>query len=205
MTYFVAIVPVKPPAVGKSRLAGLPDDRRAALARAFALDTVAACVAADAVADIIVVTDDFRFASEVSTSTPECVVLPDGVSGDLNASLVQAAHEAARRWPGLGFAAICADLPALRPDELSAVLDALPATGFVPDVHGTGTTVYAARALADFAPAFGPDSALNHERAGATPMVGDWPSVRQDVDDAGDLGRALLLGVGPNTGAATGR
>lgn len=205
MTSFVAIVPVKPPAVGKSRLAGLPDDRRQALARAFALDTVAACVAADAVAAVVVVTDDFRFAAEVSSSVPDCVVLPDGVSGDLNGSLVQAAHEAARRWPGLGIAAVCADLPALRPGELTAVLEALPATGFVPDANGTGTTVYAARSLADFAPAFGRDSATQHEHAGATPMVGDWPSVRQDVDDAGDLGRALLLGVGPNTAVATGR
>ena len=30
---FVAVVPVKPPAVGKSRLVGLPDDQRSALAR----------------------------------------------------------------------------------------------------------------------------------------------------------------------------
>ena len=45
---YVVLVPVKPPAVGKSRLAGLGDDERRELAAAFALDTVEACRAADA-------------------------------------------------------------------------------------------------------------------------------------------------------------
>ncbi len=43
MERYVALVPVKPPALGKSRLVGLEDDVRRALAAAFALDTVAAC------------------------------------------------------------------------------------------------------------------------------------------------------------------
>ena len=50
MQKYVALVPVKPPALGKSRLVGLTDDVRRALAAAFALDTVAACVAAESVA-----------------------------------------------------------------------------------------------------------------------------------------------------------
>ena len=205
MTSFVALVPVKPLAVGKSRLAGLPDDLRIAYARAFALDTVAACLSAEAVAGVIAVTDDFRFAGEVSAEFPDCVVLPDGVSGDLNASLVQASLEAVRRWPGHGVAAICADLPALRPDELSRVLEAVGTTGFVPDAQGTGTSVYAARDSADFQPLFGHGSAAAHERQGATRLEGDWASVRQDVDEVADLGRALLLGVGPHTAIVSGR
>ena len=44
MQKYVALVPVKPPALGKSRLVGLTDDERRTLAAAFALDTVAACV-----------------------------------------------------------------------------------------------------------------------------------------------------------------
>ena len=39
---YVVVVPVKPPAHGKSRMSGLPDEQRSLLARAFALDTVAA-------------------------------------------------------------------------------------------------------------------------------------------------------------------
>ena len=42
---YVVLVPVKPPAVGKSRLVGLPDETRRELAAAFALDTVSACLA----------------------------------------------------------------------------------------------------------------------------------------------------------------
>ena len=54
MERYVALVPVKPPALGKSRLVGLPDTERRALAAAFALDTVAACIAAESVAEVLV-------------------------------------------------------------------------------------------------------------------------------------------------------
>ena len=46
---FAVILPVKPPSRGKSRLVGIDDDRRAALARAFALDTAEACLATPSV------------------------------------------------------------------------------------------------------------------------------------------------------------
>jgi 2-phospho-L-lactate guanylyltransferase len=55
---FVALVPVKPTDAGKSRLTGLADGDRAALARAFALDTVAACLASPRIVAAVVVTDD---------------------------------------------------------------------------------------------------------------------------------------------------
>ena len=41
----VVVVPVKPPALGKSRLVGLTDEQRRELAEAFALDTVTAALA----------------------------------------------------------------------------------------------------------------------------------------------------------------
>jgi len=201
----IVVVPVKPPAHAKSRLSGLPDAQRIALARAFALDTVTAALACTTVAAVLAVTDDFRFATDLRLAG--CEVVPDGVSGDLNATLVQAALEVERRWPAYTVAAVCADLPALRPAELAAALAGVPASGaaFVADAAGTGTTLYAARAVADFAPAFGPGSAAAHEAAGAVPLGGDWPSLRQDVDEVGDLGRVLLLGVGEHTRAVTGR
>jgi 2-phospho-L-lactate/phosphoenolpyruvate guanylyltransferase len=202
---YVVVVPVKPPAQGKSRLSGLPDEQRSQLARAFALDTVAAALGCPTVVAVVAVTDDFRFAADLAAAG--CVVLPDGVSGDLNGTLVQAALEAVRRWPSAGVAALCADLPALRTHELQAALDAVPGSGaaFVADVAGTGTTMYAARVIADFAPRFGADSAAVHLAAGATALNGDWPSLRQDVDEVGDLGRAMILGVGEHTGSASGR
>lgn len=51
------VVPVKPAAVGKSRLA-VPGVDRAAAARAIALDTLEAASAAGLVAELVVVTDD---------------------------------------------------------------------------------------------------------------------------------------------------
>lgn len=206
MPAFVVLLPVKPPARGKSRLGdGLPDEQRAALATAFALDTMAAARRSAPVAEVMVVTDDFRLAAQARGLG--CAVLPDGVSGSLNASLVQAALEAARRWPSYGVAALCADLPALEPRDLGAALDQVPASGaaFVADAAGTGTTLYAARETEAFAPRFGTGSRDAHVTAGAVALAGELTTLRQDVDDPVDLGRALLLGVGPHTAAVTGR
>lgn len=202
LVQFVALVPVKPPARGKSRLSGLPDARRRDLAAAFALDTVTAAGSAARVGAVLAITDDFRFADELASAG--CHVVPDGVSGDLNASLVQAAAEAHRRWPGLLPAALCADLPALRPAELDAVLamagDASDhgAPAFVPDAVGSGTTLYTAD-VARFSPRFGPFSRDLHLRAGARELLLDVPTLRQDVDDVADLERVLMLGVGAYT------
>lgn len=204
MTTFVVLVPVKPPAVGKSRLAALPSADRSALADAFASDTVAAALACPAVAEVMVVTDDHRLAARMQARG--CSVLPDGVTGSLNGSLVQAAAEARRRWPAYGVAALCADLPALRAEDLASALEAVGAgPAFVVDHTGTGTTLYAAAPGAEFAPRFGLDSAAAHRASGAREIAGELASLRLDVDDEGDLGRALLLGVGRETGAATGR
>lgn len=199
----VVVVPVKPPAFGKSRLVGLRPEQRRELAEAFALDTVAACLAAPAVEAVLVVTDDASFAARVASLG--ATALPDGVADDLNGTLRQAAAEAHRRWPGLRPVAVCADLPALRPAELTAALADLPARhpGFVPDAAGVGTTVYAA-AYEHFDPRFGGASRRAHLEAGAV-EVAAGPSVRRDVDDLGDLREALGLGVGERTaGAARG-
>jgi 2-phospho-L-lactate guanylyltransferase len=201
---FAVLVPVKPPARGKSRLAGLPDEQRTALATAFAHDTVAAALAASRVGAVMVVTDDAAFAA--SAAAAGCATLPDGVTEDLNGSLVQAAAECARRWPSYSLAALCADLPALSAADLDAALAQVPATGacFVADAAGTGTTMYAAAGLEAFAPRFGTDSRAAHRETGAVEVGGDLASLRQDVDDVGDLGRAMVLGVGTHTAAATG-
>jgi 2-phospho-L-lactate guanylyltransferase len=201
---FVVLVPVKPPAEGKSRLADLPDDVRAALAAAFARDTVAAARSAGRVAEVMVVTDDAAFAAVAAADG--CATLPDGVTGDLNASLVQAALEADRRWPGLAVAAVCADLPSLTGPDLDAALGQVPENGaaFVADARGTGTTAYVAWSAGAFDPRFGLGSRAAHLAAGAVEVEGPLATLRQDVDDAGDLGRAMVLGVGVHTAVAMG-
>lgn len=197
---YAVLVPVKPLALAKSRLVGMTDARRSALAAAFALDTVAVAATTPGVVGVLAVTDDFRFAAELTARG--CAVIPDGVTGDLNGSLHQAAHEAARRWPGAALAAVCADLPALRATDLETALRAVPddRPAFVADVVGRGTTTYAA-ALADFAPRFGPDSRAAHLDAGCAEIQGGLASLRQDVDEPADLAQARTLGVGPATAA----
>jgi len=197
---YVVVVPVKPPAVGKSRLVGIPPVRRRELAAAFALDTVTACLATPRVAAVMAVTDDARFARRLTDIG--CAVVPDGHVGDLNACLRLAAAEAVRRWPTLHPVVVCADLPALDPADLEAALDQVTGNGswFVADARGTGTTMYAAPP-ADFDPRFGHGSRDAHLRAGAREIRGDLPTLRQDVDDEDDLELARALGVGPRTTA----
>lgn len=194
----VLLVPVKPPAVGKSRLQGLSDGVRRDLAAAFALDTVTACLATPGVARVLAVTDDAHFARDLAQAG--CDVLPDGPSGELNTSLALAAAEAYRRWPELRPVALCADLPALRPSDLAAALAAAGATpaAFVADAAGIGTTMYSA-AYDGFRPRFGADSRRAHLAGGAVELPGELTTLRADVDDLDDLARARALGLGPHT------
>ncbi len=194
----VVVVPVKPPAVGKSRLAPAPDVRRRELAGAFALDTVTAVLATPGVARALVVTDDAAFSRDLVALG--CESVPDGATGDLNATLNQTVAEAHRRWPTLRPLALCADLPALRPSDLAAAIAAAPEDGpwFVADAHGLGTTLYAA-AYDDFAPRFGVGSRAAHLALGAHEISGGLTSLRCDVDDLEDLRAAIALGVGEHT------
>lgn len=194
----VVLVPVKPPAVGKSRLVGPTDVQRRDLATAFALDTVLACLSTPGVARVMVVTDDAAFARELVGLG--CDVLPDGPSGHLNTTLELAAAEARRRWPELRPVALCADLPALRSEDLAAALQeaARWPAAFVADAAGLGTTMFSA-AHSEFRPRFGPASRQAHLEAGAREVDGDLATLRTDVDDLADLSRARALGVGPHT------
>jgi 2-phospho-L-lactate guanylyltransferase len=194
---FVILVPVKPPAVGKSRLGELGDEERRELAAAFALDTVEACQAASLVAQVLGITDDAGFSAQLGAIG--CATIPDGTSNDLNGTLRLAAAEAQRRWPDLVPAALLGDVPALTPDELDLALGGL-ATGeaaYVADADGSGTTLYTA-AYDDFDPRFGAGSADAHA-AVARAVTDDLPGLRRDVDDLADLRAAWALGVGPRT------
>lgn len=199
---FCIVLPVKPPARGKSRLVGLPEESRRRLAAAFALDTAAACLAADLVGGVLAVTDDASFSRQLVELG--CAAIPDGVSGDLNATLVQAAREAARRWPDVTPAALCGDLPALLPTDLDAALAAAPAgrAAYVADAAGLGTTLYTAP-TDGFAPRFGVASRAQHDASGAVALAGELGSLRHDVDELADLRRAAAIGLGPRTAAAT--
>ena len=194
---FVVLVPVKPPALGKSRLSELGDDERRELAAAIALDTVEACREASLVAEVLGITDDVGFAGELATIG--CATIPDGTSDDLNGTLRLAAAEARRRWPELVPAVLLGDVPALMPEELDEALGSVAdgESAYVVDADGSGTTLYTATYDA-FEPRFGAGSAAAHS-VSARPIAGDLLGLRRDVDDLAGLRAAWELGVGPRT------
>ncbi len=189
------MIPVKRLGLAKTRLRGaVPADRHPELALAMVRDTAAAVLAAPAVAELIVVTDDPVVASAVRTLGAR--VTPDP-GGGLNAALRSGADDVA----GLGAyrAVLAGDLPALRPDHLDEALGRVTGRSFVPDADGTGTVLLAVPPGDRLRPLFGPGSAQAHATSGAAPLTGDWPGLRQDVDTAADLDTVLALGAGRRT------
>jgi 2-phospho-L-lactate guanylyltransferase len=199
------VVPVKRLAVAKTRLAGFAGPHRRELALAFAADTVAAALACPDVAAVVVVTDEPDAADRLGAAG--AVVVSDEPDAGLNPALVHGAAEATRRRPGCGVGALSADLPALRPAELSRALRAAPedTACFVRDAQGSGTTLLLARRPQRFVPAFGAGSAAAHLRLGAHELdgadAGHLDSLRRDVDTAEDLRAAREMGLGPATEA----
>ena len=194
------LIPVKVLAEAKSRLASLAGPRRAELALALASDTVTAVLASDAVARVIVITDDQDAA--VGLAALGALVVPDEPRAGLNPALRHGARYAAARWPGDGMAALSADLPALRPEQIGQALRAAAAwpTAFVADAAGDGTTLYAARAGAALQPAFGLASRARHAAGGAAELGLDGiGGLRRDVDTPSDLRGAVALGLGPHS------
>jgi 2-phospho-L-lactate guanylyltransferase len=195
------VVPLKPLAVAKSRLAEAAGAVRPALALAFAVDTVAAALACPEVADVTVVTDDPVTGAELAGLG--AFVVADEPAAGLNAALRHGAGHVRERRPYAPVAALNGDLPALRPAELAAVLrEAVRAQerAFLADVAGVGTTLLAAPPRQLLSPAFGGASRARHLASGAREItLPAVPSVRQDVDTPDDLRAALTLGVGPRT------
>jgi 2-phospho-L-lactate guanylyltransferase len=195
-TPFALIVPVKAWDRAKTRLASRSGPLPAReLALAFAYDAVAAARRSPVVVRVYVVSD------QPGLAMPEVTVLPDEGAGDLNAALRAAAVRVGAHHPGLGVAAMCADLPCLRTDDVTSALTGSAGRWFVADAQGTGTTLLAAAPGEELDPRFGAGSADRHRRSGATPLDGPLASLRLDVDTAEDLARAAELGPGPRTAA----
>jgi 2-phospho-L-lactate guanylyltransferase len=200
------VVPVKVLTHAKTRLAALAGPDRPALALAMAADTVAAALESPQVGRVIVVTDDPR-AAEVLAGLG-AVIVPDEPGRGLNQALRHGAALAGSRWPRSGIGGLAADLPALRPAELSSALRAAARwpQAFVPDSAGSGTTLYTARPGTAFRPRFGPRSAARHRAAGAVELAQPGlRSLRRDVDEPADLRGAGELGLGARTAALAAR
>lgn len=198
-----AVVPVKPLASAKSRLA-LPAEHRQALALAFALDTVAALVGTAYVAAVLVVTSDRSVADRVGR-------LGAHVTDDHGAGLGPAVREGLRlassRHPEHAVAVVPADLPCLSATDVSEVLAAAGVENrsgaYVPDRAGTGTTFVVRAPGRSLVPCYGPDSAARHRALGLRPLDGAPAGARHDVDTLADLRDALARGVGAHTRSVT--
>jgi 2-phospho-L-lactate guanylyltransferase len=195
---WTVIVPVKQITLAKTRLAGVDDDTRSALAVAFARDTVAAAAASAMVGHVVVVSND-DVAGEIARHVAE--VVPDVPDAGLNPALVHAVSLVRSRRPDASVAAISSDLPALRGEDLTHAFRVAPAsTWFVPDADGIGTTMLAAPLGEPWTPAFGAGSRVAHLQVGAVELdVAGLERLRRDVDTAADLADARRLGVGPAT------
>lgn len=215
---WVAVVPVKGSPEAKSRLGDHPE--RARLADAFALDTVAALLAASVVERVFVVTADAVLAARLASLGAVVVrELPQKAPSErlkgpfvatreptdpLNAAIRQGTDAARAAFPGCGIAVVTGDLPALTTADVEAALGLAAAhqLSMVADEEGTGTTALLALAGVPFSPRFGPGSRAAHEAAGHVPLpLPATASIRRDVDTVDNLAEALHHGVGVHTSA----
>jgi 2-phospho-L-lactate guanylyltransferase len=183
---WTVIIPVKPAASGKSRL-----DLGAPLARAIALDTVAAVVACAAVDRVLVVTADPGFRPAGAEIVAEDS--PAGIAAALDAALPHAGDGPR--------AALLGDLPALRPEDLAEALDRASRhpRAFVADHEGVGTTLVTAAPGLELRTSFGAASAARHRQLGLVEIVLPLSTISMDVDTPEQLERSRLRGLGPET------
>lgn len=197
ITDWTVVVPVKGSAAAKSRFGGAEAFRRE-LARAMALDTVEAALAASRVGGVVVVTSAPFAADFVALGA---TVVPDPGLG-----LIAAIESGLGHVPdGGGSAVLLGDLPAMTAGELGAALDAALAQplSVVADADREGTVLSAATAGHAHSLAFGGSSRAAHVSVGYVELVGDWPGLRRDVDIAEHLDG--LTTVGPRTTLVLGR
>ncbi|MEZ3161910.1 2-phospho-L-lactate guanylyltransferase [Microbacterium sp. BWT-B31] len=196
---WAVVIPVKPAARGKSRLA-IPGVDRQALARAIALDTIAAVAACEVVRQVVVVGDDGGLALEAA-GIRGLRFVPEPSPGGLNPAIAAGVAAVDERTPR---AALLGDLPALRPADLAAALREARglARAVVADADGTGTTLLTAAPAIPWTSAFGEGSFAKHLALGAAALsVTDASTLRHDVDTVAQLDAARALGLGPRTAA----
>ncbi|MGK2879667.1 MAG: 2-phospho-L-lactate guanylyltransferase [Mycobacterium sp.] len=198
------VIAVKRLTTAKTRLAPVfSAQTRERVVLAMLIDTVTAARQVPAVRSVTVVTPDDGVAQAMREAGADVVSdpTPAGHADPLNNAVLVAEAAVRARTPNI--AVLQGDLPALRPHELTAAIDAAAAhsRSFVADRHGTGTA-----ALLSFGvplePTLGANSAARHRDSGAIELFGAWPGLRCDIDTPDDLAVARRLGVGVATNAA---
>lgn len=199
----VALVPVKSLAASKSRLLphlGAEAARR--LSAAMLADVLEALLAVPTLSRVAVVTPDREVALAARAAGAEALEL--AVPG-LNPSLEAGARALAAT--GDTLLVVLGDVAGARTEDLTSLLEAVPARGaaLAPSTDG-GTAALVRRPHDVFPAGFGPDSAARHrdlaKRAGVPCELVPLPSLALDLDEPEDLERFLATqGGGRHTRA----
>ncbi len=182
------IVPVKSLGEAKSRLAAVFGPRqRAELVLAMLEDVLSAARAAHD-GPLLLVTPDEEYAPAARRAGAELIA---DAGGGYNAAVAQALAAAGAREAGAALL-LPADQSRAQPPDLRSAIEALEEHAVVvaPSRDG-GTGLLGLRPPDAIAPAFGVGSAARHRALGeAAGLAVAWlelPSLRDDVDEAGDL------------------
>lgn len=206
----VALVPLRSPGLGKTRLAAtLTPEERAALAGAMLADVVAA-LRGSRIGRLVVAASGAAAAAAASAVGAEVLPDPTAVAERPARQRLDAAVAAATlRLAGAGtLLIVAADLPHLRASDVDAVL-ACDAEVVVAPTRDGGTGGLVRRPPNVCGTAYGPRSAARHlalaRAAGLRATHVDAAGFAHDVDVEGDLGRSrrddALPPLGPRTAA----
>lgn len=195
----VALIPLRSPGHGKTRLRGvLSSDRRAALAGAMLADVVTALRDAE-VTRLVVAASGPAAAAAGSALGVDICLDPPGV-GSLDGAIAAATQQIGAPSSLL---VVAADLPRLTGPEVRHLLDQ-DAEVVVAPTRGGGTGGLLRRPATRITTAYGPGSAAAHlalaHRAGASTTSVALTGFEEDVDTAEDL---LRLAAGHQLGRAT--
>src|SRR5947207_43161 len=170
---------------GKSRLAGLPLDARAALREAMLADVLAACEAVGAT---------YLVTSAHGLGTTVTLVVDDGRGQ--GAAVAAGLELAGRTGAPAPYLVVNADLPCVTARDLLALAGAIPDGGLalVPAADGT-TNALALSSPELFAPLYGAGSAARFA-ALASSRVLELPNLVDDVDTVADLDADSWFGLG---------
>lgn len=186
MTTWV-IIPAKGAPASKRRLAGaLSSDDRDRLSLAMLRAAIeAACEAVGPERVLIVGT--------VSYVLPKGITLLQEPPGGLNTALAHARDEALRKG-GTRVVSLAADLPAVKREDVLALIDLPEGTAAIaPDRHGTGTNALSLPfpAALGFAYGYGIESCPRHlaeaARLGLPMRRIERPALARDIDEPSDL------------------
>jgi len=189
----VALIPLRSPGQGKTRLRGvLSTDRRSALAGAMLADVATALRDAE-VARIVVAASGPAAAAAASALGLEVSLDPPGSRG-LDAAIGAATQ---RLGPVPSLLVVAADLPRLTGLEVRRVLDE-DADVVIAPTRGGGTGGLLRRPGDRIGTAYGPGSGAAHaslaRRAGARCATIALPGFEEDVDTEDDLRRLAAAG-----------